>query len=259
MAHSLVAGSMFDGAANPTEIQRSSLYEPPTQPLGSLNYPPVSYEPPHPPPYWPPPVPKSAQFNFKAEDNECVAPLGSYCALTATLARVVTPCPENSFCTGIGVSLPVKCPQGSDTRGLLGQGNCTCLPGYRGGITVGTPGCVACLLNHYCPDGFQMISCPPIAKSDARSTSLQSCVCPPGNEILEGACITNCVAAPGSYCAPQASSLSSNPSLVSTQCPDGSYCPGGRGADKITCPAGFGCPGPLRPAPRSCHRALCTC
>ena len=227
----------------PSEAQISELYDPPTQPLGDMSYPPVTYQPPHPPPYWPPPVPKSTHFIYKAVDNTCVASAGSYCATTATLDHVVTPCPVNFYCLGIGPSQPVRCPLGSDTRGLQGQANCTCLPGYVGGYTVGTPGCLSCPLNYYCPDGFQMNACPGSSTSPQSSTSFQACSCPSGTDLVEGACVTSCVAAPGSYCAPQPSASSASSVLASAVCLAGNYCPGGRGGNMFVCPAGFGCPG----------------
>jgi hypothetical protein len=60
-------------------------------------------------------------------------------------------------------------------------------------------------------------------------------------------CVTTCVALPGEWCDVQAdckTECQDNPVLETRPCLQGSYCPGGRGADKYPCEASsfFYCP-----------------
>ena len=137
------------------------------------------------------------------------------------------PCPADKFCAGnfkpmdcppeVGVSDCLKfpyavqewpgeahdCPDGSSTRGLEMQVNCTCLPGYwkHGDEHLGVP-CRQCDVNTYCFDGIAEIPCGAHERSPAGSSSKVQCLCVHGYEHVDGVCLTTCVAHPGQYCEP---------------------------------------------------------
>jgi hypothetical protein len=173
-------------------------------------------------------------------------------------AQECFPCPSGSMCPGQRDNPPGKapetwpgmsheCPANADTRGLAAQANCTCLPGYHGGVVTDLAGrCSLCPSGHFCPDGGEPVACVRRASSPPGSTSLAQCVCVAGYELVAGACVTTCVAAPGAYCVPQPPSTAADadPILGPADCPAGSYCTGGRGADKGPCAAAPGsyCP-----------------
>ena len=168
------------------------------------------------------------------------------------------PCAPGSMCPGQRDNPPGKaietwpgmsheCPANADTRGLGAQANCTCAPGYHGGVVTDLDGkCTLCPRGSFCPDGGPPVACVRRAVSPPGSTSVEQCACVAGYELVAGACVTSCVAAPGSYCAPQPPSTAADPDpiLGPVDCPAGSYCTGGRGADKGPCAAAPGsyCP-----------------
>ena len=143
-----------------------------------------------------------------------------------------------------------ECPSGSGTRGLTEQVNCTCNPGYWKGTNEHVQAsCKKCDENTYCYEEIAEVPCGAHESSPAGSSSKAQCVCVDGYERVNGECVTNCVANPGSYCEPtQETEKLDDVIMVVVECQQGWACAGGRGASKVPCTA---MPGSYCPAGRS--------
>ena len=153
------------------------------------------------------------------------------------------------------------CPPGSDTRGQPGMQYCTCKPGHTGSYSIGGVDSSDCVLvpasspGLYSPDGAEAIECGNHTASPEGATSFADCSCVTGYERVGDSmdCVTNCVAEPGQWCGVTgedeaglvgAHYHSLDPVLVVFECPQGFFCPGGRGEGKHPClaPANNYCP-----------------
>jgi len=130
------------------------------------------------------------------------------------------------------------CPENSGTRGQEGVQNCTCNSGtrYENGEHEENNEfgwrCEECAAGSFCIAGHQ-ISCQQHEWSTEGSSSRDHCICDPGFERVEGVCEMSCVAEPGSFCEVVGEQPVRGVKHQVTECPQGYYCPGGRGSNKV--------------------------
>eukprot|EP00051_Salpingoeca_urceolata_P023490 m.399001 g.399001 ORF g.399001 m.399001 type:complete len:2967 (-) comp20111_c4_seq14:113-9013(-) len=186
-----------------------------------------------------------------------------------TQDRVCSLCPTGSYCPGTPSDPDiVPCPDNSNTGSVTGASSvdaCVCVENYFDSIagngvecddwTPCEPGthqtaapsptsqreCSACPVNHYCTgvSPFQPLVCPPSTTTNGQLSveSIQGCRCSGNNYDQDPGdgvdCKSHSTCDAGTY---ETASPTDARDRECSQCPAGSYCPGGPPFAKLKCP-----------------------